>query len=168
MSLREKYANTKDFLVRIFLYLDWIRRFSLNTGKYGPEKTPYLDTFHDLCKMFSPRIHSSNRLLKTIIFFEMFDKFLIGSTWLPFQSKFYNICFWRYKKIIVWWIWLEVRKLTSLINICERIRVKNSKLGADVCLMSNFSQDTNTKCIDNCDSGVILENSTRACFFSSG
>ena len=41
------------FLVRIFLYSDWIRRFtelipifSPNTGKYGPEKTPYLDTFH--------------------------------------------------------------------------------------------------------------------------
>ena len=40
------------FLVRIFLYLDRIRRFteknsifSPNTGKYGPEKTPYLDTF---------------------------------------------------------------------------------------------------------------------------
>ena len=32
--------------------MDWIRRdqylsvFSLNAGKYGPEKTPYLDTFH--------------------------------------------------------------------------------------------------------------------------
>ena len=23
--------------------------FGLNTGKYGPEKTPYLDTFHALC-----------------------------------------------------------------------------------------------------------------------
>ena len=34
------------FLVRIFPYLDWIRRFSPNTGKYGPEKTPYLNTFH--------------------------------------------------------------------------------------------------------------------------
>ena len=41
------------FLVRIFPHSDWIRRdkkylsvFSLNTGKYRPEKTPYLDTFH--------------------------------------------------------------------------------------------------------------------------
>ena len=38
---------------RIFLYSDWIRRdtgylsvFSPNTGKCGPEITPYLDTFH--------------------------------------------------------------------------------------------------------------------------
>ena len=41
------------FLVRIFPHLDWIRRdtkylylFSPNSGKYGPEKTPYLETFH--------------------------------------------------------------------------------------------------------------------------
>ena len=32
-----KCPNTKFFLVRIF---------SQNTGKYGPEKTSYLDTFH--------------------------------------------------------------------------------------------------------------------------
>ena len=34
--LREKSPNTEFFVVRIFP----------NTGKYGPEKTPYLDTFH--------------------------------------------------------------------------------------------------------------------------
>ena len=40
-------------LVCIFPHSDWIRRdtpylsvFSPNAGKYGPEKTPYLDTFH--------------------------------------------------------------------------------------------------------------------------
>ena len=41
-------------MVCIFLYLDWIRiftqskspYFSPNAGKYGPEKTPYLETFH--------------------------------------------------------------------------------------------------------------------------
>ena len=52
-SLREKCPNMEFFLVRIFLHLDWIRRdteylsvLSPNTGKYGPEKTPYLDAFH--------------------------------------------------------------------------------------------------------------------------
>ena len=39
-SLREKCLNTEFFLVRIFLF------FSPNKGNYGPEKTPYLDTFH--------------------------------------------------------------------------------------------------------------------------
>ena len=34
------------FWSETFLYSDWIRRFSPNTGKYGPEITPYLDTFH--------------------------------------------------------------------------------------------------------------------------
>ena len=35
-SLREICPNPEFFLVCIFLY----------SGKYGPEKTPYLDTFH--------------------------------------------------------------------------------------------------------------------------
>ena len=45
--------NTEFFLVHIFPHSDRIRRdtsylciFSPNAGKYGPEKTPYLDTFH--------------------------------------------------------------------------------------------------------------------------
>ena len=53
ITLREKCPNTEFFLVRIFLYSDWIWRFteqicvfSPNTTKYGPEKTPYLNTFH--------------------------------------------------------------------------------------------------------------------------
>ena len=44
ISLREKCPNTGLFLVRIFLYWGW--KYSPNTGKYGPEITPYLDTFH--------------------------------------------------------------------------------------------------------------------------
>ena len=44
-ELPEKYPNTQFFLIPIFLYSDWIRRFtekmsvsSPNVGKYGPEK----------------------------------------------------------------------------------------------------------------------------------
>ena len=60
-SLREKCPNTDFFLVRIFPHSDWIWRdtkylsvFSPNAGKYGVEKTPYLDTFHALndCKKY--------------------------------------------------------------------------------------------------------------------
>ena len=53
LTLCEMCPNTEFFLVRIFPHSDWIRRdtkylsvFSPNAGKYGPEKTPYLDTFH--------------------------------------------------------------------------------------------------------------------------
>ena len=50
-TLREECPNTELFLVRIFLRSEWIRReylsvFTPNMGKYRPEKTPYLDTFH--------------------------------------------------------------------------------------------------------------------------
>ena len=48
-----KVSKYEVFFGRIFLYSDWIRRFtqlifvfSPNTGKYGPEITPYLGTFH--------------------------------------------------------------------------------------------------------------------------
>ena len=47
-AMHEKCPNTELFLVRIFLYSDWIRRFSPNRGKYGPEITPYLNTFHEV------------------------------------------------------------------------------------------------------------------------
>ena len=74
-SLREKCPNTELLLVLIFLYSDWIRRdtpylslFSPNTGKYGPEITPYLDTFHAvsvLCYVTVERI-KPNLLCKYI------------------------------------------------------------------------------------------------------
>ena len=60
-SLRQKCPNAELFLVRIFLYSDWIRRFtpqisvfSTNTGKYGPEITPYLRTFYAALLLHSP------------------------------------------------------------------------------------------------------------------
>ena len=43
------------FLVRIFLYLGW--KYSPNTGKYGPEITPYLDTFHTVFVFLTSIIH---------------------------------------------------------------------------------------------------------------
>ena len=33
--------------------------FGLNTGKYGPEKTPYLDTFHAVKTSTSTEYHSN-------------------------------------------------------------------------------------------------------------
>ena len=52
-TLRGNCPSTEIFLVRIFLHSDGIRRFtpeisvfSPNTGKYGPEKKRYLDTFY--------------------------------------------------------------------------------------------------------------------------
>ena len=54
-SLCEVCPNTEFFLVHIFPHSDWIPRdtsylsvFSPNAGKYGREKTPYLDTFHSV------------------------------------------------------------------------------------------------------------------------
>ena len=50
--MREKCQNTEFFVVGIFPHSDWIRTdteylsiFSAIAEKYGPEKTPYLNTF---------------------------------------------------------------------------------------------------------------------------
>ena len=58
-TLCEKCPNKEKFLVRIFLYLDLVQTdtpylsvFSPNTGKYGPEITRYLDTFHAVRLIF--------------------------------------------------------------------------------------------------------------------
>ena len=59
ISLLEKCPNTEFWLIRIFVHSDRIQRFtekisvfSLNAGKYGPEETPYLDTFHTVPVFF--------------------------------------------------------------------------------------------------------------------
>ena len=83
LLLREKCPNTKFFVVRIFPHLDcphldctrrdtpYLSVFSPNAGKYGPEKTPYLDTFQGMtflekttgAKRPRPRMSKSSFLL---------------------------------------------------------------------------------------------------------
>ena len=65
-TLRENCPNTEFFLVHIFSHLDWIRRdtpylfvSSPNAGKYGPEKTPYLETFHAV-RVFRTTYHNNS------------------------------------------------------------------------------------------------------------
>ena len=58
IPLREKCPNTEFFLVRVFRYGEiWsISPYSVRMpGKYGPEKTPYLDTFHAVSTKVSYR-----------------------------------------------------------------------------------------------------------------
>ena len=71
-DLLRKCPNTEFFLVRVFPYFDWMRRFtekisafSRNRGKHGPAKTPYLGIVSYLWKLFSRKASS-----------EMFDKIL--------------------------------------------------------------------------------------------
>ena len=56
-----KCPNTEFFLACIFPYSDWVQGFtkqicifSSNVGKYGPEETPYLDTFHIAYSLKNP------------------------------------------------------------------------------------------------------------------
>ena len=62
-ALHEKCPNTEFFLFRIFPHSDWTRIFSVfssNGGKYGPDKTPCLDTFHAVPIFFLTNFRSSH------------------------------------------------------------------------------------------------------------
>ena len=74
MCLREKCPNTELFLVHILPHLDWIRRdteylsvFSPNAGKYGPEGTSYLDTFHAACGSKTYKVRQRTNTITDII-----------------------------------------------------------------------------------------------------
>ena len=57
-ALREKISKYGVFLVRIFLYLGWM--FFPYSGKYGPVKIPYLNTFQAVkCKSTDQNFQNS-------------------------------------------------------------------------------------------------------------
>ena len=77
-TLSDKCPNTELFLVCIFPHSHWIRRdtylsvFSPNAGKYGPEITQYLNTFHAvrvIVKLHSNIWDWSRESIKSTIFF---------------------------------------------------------------------------------------------------
>ena len=41
-----KFVQIQSFFWSVFSRIRTVSVFSPNTGKYGPEKTPYLDNFH--------------------------------------------------------------------------------------------------------------------------
>ena len=70
--LCEKCPNTEFFLVLIFSHTDLVRRFFFvnlriqsECEKYGPEKTPHLDTFHALKEREKAITQSKNNNKKT-------------------------------------------------------------------------------------------------------
>ena len=94
------------FWSETFLYSDWIRRFSPNTGKYGPEITPYLDTF-DAVDVISSLFLSLNAFIlpatrkKINEIYTLFVKntlLFIYSGKKKFHDKFlgtYFVCMWQ-------------------------------------------------------------------------
>ena len=95
---REKCPNTEFFLVRIFLYSDWIRTeyvFSPNTGKHVPEKTPYLDTFHamwamDIISFFGELAHTITSSTEKFTF--LWEFYFLFKTFLKSCMKL--TCYW--------------------------------------------------------------------------
>ena len=72
--LREKCPNTELFLVCIFPHSDSIRKdtsylsaFSPNAGKYRPEITLYLDTFHAVLVRGNSNVVNFSKMFQEII-----------------------------------------------------------------------------------------------------
>ena len=83
--------------------------FGLNTGKYGPEKTPYLNTFHAVTTIYS-KVNIANKLIKTIIV-----KNGSSENWITKYGRVHWSVFWEDKII--------------MIDMFERLgKIANSKL----------------------------------------
>ena len=80
-TVRKKSPNMEIFLVRIFPHSAWIRRdteyfsvFIWNAGKYGPKKTPYMDTFHAVVAFSSLNSYRMN----VCLYFDTFQNVVIA------------------------------------------------------------------------------------------
>ena len=94
-SLREKYPNTELFLVRIFLYSDWIRR---EVSKYGVISDPYFPVFWLNTERYrgSFRIQSDYRKIRTrnnSVFGHLFIHIII-SKFYKFQTFVMRCAIW--------------------------------------------------------------------------
>ena len=99
----------KSVKIRSFFSGPCFPVFGLNTGKYGPEKTPYLNTFHTVTTIYS-KVNIANKLIKTIIV-----KNGSSENWITKYGRVHWPVSWEDKMIV--------------IDMFERLRkISNSKL----------------------------------------
>ena len=116
------------FLVHIFLYSGWIQRdteylsvFSPNTGIYGPEKTPYLDTFHTMGISHRSQIENFWRQFWKLFFF---SKKLRDQAYIVFEAVELLKCI---VLVIVWWT--ENKKAFFLLKKSVTYFTENLEIG---------------------------------------
>ena len=94
LPLREKCSNTEFFLLPIFLHSDWIRRDT----EYGPEKTPYLDTFYAV-------FTAGNRLKLRYFMHQKPFEFYLSLGWMKLNSPYYWLPILQ-KTVLHWLYWM--------------------------------------------------------------
>ena len=117
--LRKKCPNTEIFLVRIFSHSEWIRRdtsylsvFSPNAGKYGPEKTPHLDTFQKvLANVFSCNF-------AFIFNLKMYKEAITGEFFCTWQNLLWTTKTWRHS-ILLSLMKLKIAESWNCWNFCK-------------------------------------------------
>ena len=174
--------NTEFFLVRIFPHSDWIRRdtkylfvFSSNAGKYGPEKTPYLSTFHTVtffsniviklkiegysnCEPLT--INISDSVLKCILKYRNHPRILtIGKIYNKKTFPFSKI---QRGKVLIGVLKLETNKACQSTGISTKIVKENTDIVAND-LFSNFNNS-----IEKPHFPSILKNSNITPVFKNG
>ena len=78
-------------------------KYGVNAGKYGTEKTPYLDTFHAL-------YYLQNQELAEVEVGQIFDRYFLG--WQVLRENFFKSKFW----VQVWEQVLTVSFLRANFN----------------------------------------------------
>ena len=107
--LREKCWNTEFFLVHIFLYSDWIRRFSI-LSEYRKirtrKKTPHLDTFTQCscfgCTFVAEQQNNIRKKITKTSYWSIYENMIIyvklGNRNLPERQEIGSVsCFWLYR-----------------------------------------------------------------------
>ena len=99
------------------LIMGWIRRdqylsvFSLNAGKYGPEKTPYLDTFHAV----PWKGNVSLVQIAQVTGFSVVVVLSLNGSWISF------IIFYGWNKIYFMFSYMTARKYPNAVSFLVRI-----------------------------------------------
>ena len=85
----------KSVKMRSFFSCPYFPVLGLNTGKYGPEKTPYLNNFLAVTTIYS-KVNIANKLIKTIIV-----KNESSENWITKYDRVHWPVFWEDKIIMV-------------------------------------------------------------------
>ena len=92
-----------NLLIQFGLNKEITGKYGVNAGKYGTEKTPYLDTFHAL-------YYLQNQELAEVEVGQIFDRYFLG--WQVLRENFFKSKFW----VQVWEQVLTVSFLRANFN----------------------------------------------------
>ena len=89
-----KIRSISLYSVRMRENTEYLSVFTPNAGKYGPKKTPYLDTFHAVANIANPR---GNEIKQLMLWIKII---LEGNIILNINTKILELLFWFIQKMV--------------------------------------------------------------------